>query len=81
MVRARGLRLAGWVGNAVAPDMPWRAENIATLQQTLLAYGAPCLGLVPHLAKPTPVAVASCLDAAALHSLFAGTTKAAASTP
>lgn len=72
-VRARGLRLAGWVGNAMAPDMPWRDENIATLNQHLLAYGAPCLGLVPYLDKPTPAAVAACLNAVALQKILTDT--------
>jgi dethiobiotin synthetase len=59
--------LVGWVGNALANDMPWRDENIATLNQQLAAYGAPCLGLVPYLADVTPAAAATYLDAAALH--------------
>ena len=71
-VRARGLRLAGWVGNSVDPTMPWRDENVQTLrQQLLLEFQAPCLGVVPHLAQPTAAAVAAHLDEAGLHTLFA----------
>ncbi|HEX5805164.1 MAG TPA: dethiobiotin synthase [Macromonas sp.] len=70
-VRARGLRLAGWVGNSVDPAMPWRGENVQTLRQQLLAeFQAPCLGVVPHLAPPTAAAVATHLDDTALHALF-----------
>lgn len=46
-----GLRLAGWVANSVDPDMPRLEENIATLRDRL---AAPCLGVVPRLADPTP---------------------------
>jgi len=71
-VRARGLQLAGWVGNSVDPAMPWRDDNVQTLRQQLLAKcQAPCLGVVPHLVQPTATAVASHLDAATLHALFA----------
>lgn len=54
-----GLPLAGWVANIVDPDMPRRDENIATLAQRLPAH---CLGVVPHLANPSPAAVAKYLD-------------------
>lgn len=71
-VRARGLPLAGWVGNSLSPGMPWIDENVATLRQRLLQqHGAPCLGLVPWLAEPTPAKVAVHLDNAALTSVFA----------
>lgn len=45
-IRARGMRLAGWVGNCIDPAMPARAENIATLERLL---AAPRLGVIPHL--------------------------------
>ncbi len=48
-IRADGLRLAGWVANAIDPDMACRDENIATLQARL---GAPLLGVVPWMAQP-----------------------------
>jgi dethiobiotin synthetase len=70
-VRARGLHLAGWVGNSVTPAMPWMDENVATLRQQLRRqYSAPCLGVVPWLAPPDPATVATHLDAGALHTLF-----------
>ena len=71
-IRARGLRLAGWVGNRVVRDMPWVDENVATLRDRLWRqHGAPCLGVVPWLAEPDPAAVAAHLDPAALRSIFA----------
>lgn len=45
-VAARGLRLAGWVGNCVVPEFPRREANVATLESRL---PAPCLGIVPWL--------------------------------
>ncbi len=48
-IRARGLRLAGWVANCVAPDMLYLDENIAALEQRL---GAPLLGRIPYLTQP-----------------------------
>jgi dethiobiotin synthetase len=41
---SRGLRLHGWIGNHIDPDMAMPQENITTLQQRLRA---PCLGIVP----------------------------------
>lgn len=71
-IRARGLRLAGWVGNGIVRDMPWADENVATLREWLRQrHGAPCLGVVPWLANPHPAAVAAHLDAAALQAVFA----------
>ncbi|MFN3985996.1 MAG: dethiobiotin synthase [Rhodocyclaceae bacterium] len=57
-IRARGLTLAGWVGNTVDPGMPHRDRNLHTLRAHLAP--APCLGVVPWLAQPSPAAVASC---------------------
>jgi dethiobiotin synthetase len=48
-VAARGLTLAGWVGNSVAPDFPRREANIAALAARI---AAPCLGIVPWMAEP-----------------------------
>lgn len=56
-----GLPLAGWVGNGCGPDMAAQEENIATLHALL---PAPCLGIVPRLAQPTPAAVVDHLGAA-----------------
>lgn len=58
-VRARGLRLAGWVANTVDAGQPHVAENLAALHDTL---GAACWGHVPRLADPAPGAVAAHLD-------------------
>ncbi len=46
---ARGLTLAGWVGNGVAAEFPRREANLATLTARL---PAPCLGIVPWMAEP-----------------------------
>jgi dethiobiotin synthetase len=65
-VAGAGLRLVGWAGNAIDPDMPVRDENVATLRARL---PAPCLGVVPWLgAVPAPAAVAAALDASLLWS-------------
>lgn len=70
-VRARGLRLVGWIGNAIDPAMPWIAENIAYLRSRLAQqHGAPCLGLVPWLPSTDAAAVAAHLDDAALRAVF-----------
>jgi dethiobiotin synthetase len=70
-IRARGLRLAGWVANTVDPAMPHRDANLATLRDELhRRHQAPCLGVVPRLASPEPAAVAACLDDTALRALF-----------
>lgn len=79
-VRARGLPLAGWVGNTVVPNMPWIDENVATLRDWLWRqYGAPCLGVVPCLSDPTSAAVATYLNDAALHTVFTPTSSFLAS--
>lgn len=61
-IRARGLRLVGWVANCVSPDMLYPAENIAALEQRL---DAPLLGRIPYLTQPAaqrPAAAAAWLD-------------------
>ena len=62
-VAARGLRLAGWLGNTVDGSMLQHGENLATLAALL---PAPCLGRVPRLTPPDPATVARHLDAVAL---------------
>lgn len=47
-IRARGLRLAGWVANTIDADMPHLQENVETLIRHL---DCPLLGLVPRLAS------------------------------
>lgn len=44
-IRARGLKLAGWIANRVDPAMSRFDENLATLQARL---HAPLLGVIPH---------------------------------
>ena len=63
-VRGAGLALAGWVANAVDPQMPRLAENIAALDERLDALR---LGSVPWLgAHARPETAALYLDATAL---------------
>lgn len=54
-VRRDGLALAGWVANAIDPDMACPLENIDTLHQRL---DAPLLGVMPWMPRgPEPRAV------------------------
>jgi dethiobiotin synthetase len=57
-IRALGSPLAGWVGNGIDPELQAGDENIATLAALL---GAPCLGIIPWLARPVPEALAGFL--------------------
>jgi len=61
-ITARGLSLAGWVGNAIDPDFARRADNVSTLRQRI---GAPCLGIVPWMAEPAVETAAAALSDAA----------------
>ncbi|GHU45012.1 ATP-dependent dethiobiotin synthetase BioD [Betaproteobacteria bacterium] len=54
-ILARRLSLAGWIANNIRPDMPFHADNLATLK-TLIP--APLLGVIPH-ALPGGVAAAA----------------------
>ena len=65
-LRARGLRLAGWVGNRIDPAMSRFDENVDTLRRSLRV---PLLGLVPHLSTNDLRRVSGHLD-------FEGLTKA-----
>lgn len=58
-IRARGLRLAGWVANQADPAMACVTENVDTLRARL---PAPLLGLVPFRKAPDPAQVASLLE-------------------
>lgn len=79
-IRSRGLRLAGWIGNCVASDMPWTDENVATLRDWLCRlHGAPCLGVVPRLAQPDAPAVAAHLHGAILRALLTSSTSTVSS--
>lgn len=53
-IRARGLRLAGWVANHVDATMLAQEDNIAFLQQNLQA---PLLASIPFQATPNPRAL------------------------
>ncbi|MEO7726042.1 MAG: dethiobiotin synthase [Burkholderiales bacterium] len=58
-IRARGLRLAGWVANCIDAAMPVAAENIAALAERL---NAPLLGTVEFTPRPVALHVADRLD-------------------
>lgn len=60
-VAARGLTLAGWIGNAIDPGFARRDENVATLAARL---PAPCLGIVPWMPKPDIALAAAALAGA-----------------
>jgi dethiobiotin synthetase len=47
-IEADGLRLAGWIGNAIDPGFERAAENVATLERRL---GCAPLALVPRLSR------------------------------
>ena len=49
-IAARGLTLAGWVGNAIDPGFARSEANLATLAARV---PAPCLGIVPWMAEPS----------------------------
>lgn len=71
-VRARDLRLAGWVANAIDPSLLWAEDILATLHRWLgRHHQVPCFGVVPWLSAPDPAAVATHLDAAALRAALA----------
>jgi dethiobiotin synthetase len=58
-IAARGLELAGWIGNGIDRGFDRREANLATLAERLRA---PCLGVVPWLAEPAVEAAASHLE-------------------
>lgn len=58
-IAARGLRLCGWVANAIDPRMDQADGNVAALQRLL---AAPCLGRVPWMAAVDVEQAAACLD-------------------
>jgi dethiobiotin synthetase len=72
-VRRAGLPLAAWVATEPDPDSgpdfgsdsggARRDENFETLE---IMLGAPCLGRIPHLEPPDPVAAARYLDVSGL---------------
>ncbi len=60
-IAARGLALAGWVGNIIDPHFARREANLETLHGRL---PAPCLGVVPWMGRPDLAAAAACLGGA-----------------
>jgi dethiobiotin synthetase len=60
-IAARGLSLAGWVGNRVDPGFARPDANVETLRARI---AAPCLGIVPWMVKPDVAAAATHLTSA-----------------
>ena len=58
-IDASGLKLAGWVANAVDANMAMRDESIEALK---LRIEAPLLGVVPHQAQPDAKEAAGVLN-------------------
>jgi dethiobiotin synthetase len=61
-IASRGLTLAGWIGNSVDPAFARRDANLATLEARI---AAPCLGIIPWMAKPDVATAAASLHEAA----------------
>jgi len=57
-VERRGLRLSGWVGNAVEPEFTRREENLAALETRI---AAPCLGTFAYSPEAGAAQVAAVL--------------------
>jgi dethiobiotin synthetase len=55
-ILADGLRLAGWIGNAVSPEMDFGDEYFILLRRSLRS---PCLGLLPHVRPGSPANLAA----------------------
>jgi len=71
VVRSRGLRLAGWVGNAIDPAMLWADATIASLRERLWQqHQANCVGIVPWLGDLSAAAVVAHLSDAELQRVF-----------
>jgi len=71
VIRARGLKLVGWVANHVDPHMGHADDNFATLSQLL---GAPCWGRVPFLSEPLPDHITPHLNLEAVLKAFSALT-------
>ena len=63
-IKARNLKLAGWIANALEEEMPLLQENLQTLQARI---NAPFLGLIPTLPKELEKATDSPYSIEALH--------------
>ena len=62
-IEAAGLPFAGWIANAIDPDMPVRDENVAALRERLRA---PLLGRLPFAFPPDALSLAARLDVTSL---------------
>jgi dethiobiotin synthetase len=62
-IGAAGLAFAGWIANAIDPEMAAAEENVAALAARL---PAPLLGRLPHRVPPDPRELARFLDVSAL---------------
>ena len=62
-IESAGLPLAGWIANAIDPEMAARDENVAALAARL---GAPLLGQLPYAPQPDARTLAAHLDVTAL---------------
>ncbi len=60
-ITARGLVLTGWIGNHIDPRFARPEANLATLESRI---PAPCLGVVPWMAKPDVGSAAASLSGA-----------------
>jgi len=56
-IQEDGLKLAGWIGNAVDPDFERPGANLAALRERLKPV--PCLGVVDFHDDPTPERIAA----------------------
>jgi len=65
-IAARGLPLAGWVANIVAPEMLYLQSTISSLQDRI---SAPMLGCIPYLPQAASDAVGAARSAAAFMEL------------
>ncbi len=61
-IAARGLTLAGWIGNHIDSAFARREANLETLASRI---PAPCLGIIPWMAKPDVAMAATSLSGAA----------------
>jgi dethiobiotin synthetase len=58
-IRARGLRLAGWIANRIDPLMAVAEDNVTALAERL---AAPLLGEIEFTVAPDPQRIAALLD-------------------
>ena len=63
-IKARNLKIAGWIANTLAQEMPLLQENLQTLQARI---NAPFLGLIATLPKELEKATDSPYSIEALH--------------